>query len=308
MEVDCWLASVEAHVRIQQLAEAEHALAEAKSRGPFGPRVEISLLLAEGRVLESRGELPRARDIFHDAFESAGRIDESDLALEALSRWSRLVSLEGDRESALRNIEQGLPRARAAGRTDLAFTLMMTRARAYTEMGQLDRAEAELRSVRSEAENLGQLGAVTYALSGLAGLLLQSDDPSRREEGIGAARQGSELAERIGNDVVLGHTLAMMCAGERKEGRLEEARRHGERAVAVLERLAPTDSLMLARGYLAETYVELGQIERARVEFDAASKLADEMGMIWWRERLAAEIGPRLNVGVSGKTSAEASA
>jgi tetratricopeptide (TPR) repeat protein/DNA-binding PadR family transcriptional regulator len=307
-EAECWLASVEAHVRLQQIPEAERALAEAQNRGPFSRRTSISLLLAEGRVLEARGELPRARDVFHRAFETADRIDETELALEGLSRWSRLVSLEGDRESALRVIEQGLPRARAAGRTDLALTLILTRARAFSEVGQVERAENELRSVRREAESLGQLGAVTYALSGLAGLLLQSDDPARREEGIADARQGSELAERMRNDVVLGHTLAMMCAGERKQGRLEEARRHGERAVAVLERLAPTDSLILARGYLAEAYVELGQPERARVEFDAASKLAEEMGMVWWRERLAAEIGPRLNGAVPREARAEASA
>ncbi|HYK92826.1 MAG TPA: AAA family ATPase, partial [Thermoplasmata archaeon] len=288
---ECLMLIVELFSRLRQPDEAERAMSEARTRGLTTRRLQLLALLSEARILEVRGDLPRAQTQFQHAFELAKRARISDLALEGVAAWSRLASLGGDREAALEVVAQGLTDARQSGRLDIVFNLLLVRARAYAETGQKDRAESEMRLLRSEAEALGYLSQLTYTLSGLSAMAVEGE---RWTEAITYARQASALAERLGNDTVLGHTLAVLCAGEHRQGFLEDARVHGERAVAVLSRLPPSDSLMLAHAYLTEVYVTLKDREKARVQYRAALELAERMGMTWWKEKIQSEIGSQL--------------
>ncbi|MCI4316980.1 MAG: tetratricopeptide repeat protein, partial [Thermoplasmata archaeon] len=98
---------------------------------------------------------------------------------------------------------------------------------------------------------------------------------------------------------VLGHTLGVLCSAENRQGLLEDSRHHGERAVAILSRLPPSDSLMLARGYLAEVYLSLKLLPAAKGQYEEACRLADSMGMGWWRPRLKAEIGDKIEAAMA---------
>jgi DNA-binding MarR family transcriptional regulator/tetratricopeptide (TPR) repeat protein len=296
-QAECLMLIVELYTRLRQPDEAERAMADARTRGLTTRRLQLLGLLSEARILEVRGDLPRAQAQFQHAFELAKRARISDLALEGVAAWSRVASLGGDREAALGVVAQGLADARQSGRLDIVFNLLLVRARAFAETGQKERAETEMRLLRSEAESLGYLSQLTYTLSGLSAMAVEGE---RWTEAIAYARQASALAERLGNDTVLGHTLAVLCAGEHRQGFLDDARVHGERAVAVLSRLPPSDSLMLAHAYLTEVYVTLHQIEPARTQYRAALDLADRMGMVWWKERIRSEIGEKLEqVGVA---------
>ncbi len=290
-EAECLMLAAEVFCRMRQPEEAERAVAEARTRGLTTRRLQLLGLLSEARILETRGDLPRAQKQFQHAFELAKRARVSDLALEGVAAWSRLASLGGDREAALEVVAQGLSDARQSGRLDIVFNLLLVRARAYAETGEKDRAETEMRLLRAEAESLGYLSQLTYTLSGLSAMAMEGE---RWAEAIAYARQASALAERLGNDTVLGHTLAVLCAGEHRQGLLEDARVHGERAVSVLSRLPPSDSLMLAHAYLMEVYLTLRETERARAQYQAALELADRMGMSWWKERIVAESQGRI--------------
>ena len=94
---------------------------------------------------------------------------------------------------------------------DIVFNLLQVRARAYADTGRGDLAEIELNTIRSEAEALGYLTQLTYTLSGLAAVAVEG---GRWAEASAYARQASALAERLGNDLVLGHTLATLCSSE----------------------------------------------------------------------------------------------
>ncbi|HTT35537.1 MAG TPA: AAA family ATPase [Thermoplasmata archaeon] len=283
---------VELHVRQRQIEEARQTLAEARGKGLDTRRLQLLSLLSDARITELEGNLPLAQVRFQQAFEIAKRARIADLALEGVAAWSRLASLGGDREAALKVVAEGLQDARASGRLDIVFNLLLVRARAYAENGQKELAETEMRMLRVEAESLGYLSQLTYTLSGLSAMAAEGE---RWSEAVAYARQASSLAERLGNDTVLGHTLAVLCAGEHRQGALQEARIHGERAIAVLSRLPPSDSLMLARAYLTEVYVSLNLKERAREEYHAAMELADRMGMSWWKDRIKAEMADKLS-------------
>ncbi|HZY92464.1 MAG TPA: AAA family ATPase [Thermoplasmata archaeon] len=292
-QAECLMLIVELYARLRQPEEGERAMAEARTKGLTTRRLQLLALLSEARILEVRGDLPRAQTQFQHAFELAKRARVPDLALEGVAAWSRLASLGGDREAALDVVAQGLTDARQSGRLDIVFNLLLVRARAFAETGQKERAETEMRLIRSEAEALGYLSQLTYTLSGLSAMAVEGE---RWNEAITYARQASALAERLGNDTVLGHTLAVLCAGEHRQGFLEDARNHGERAVAVLSRLPPSDSLMLAHAYLTEVYVTLKDLDKARVQYQLARDLAERMGMTWWKQKIESEIGEKLGV------------
>ncbi|MGI0132968.1 MAG: AAA family ATPase [Thermoplasmata archaeon] len=292
LETECLLQIVELYVRTRQLDEAERALDAARHRTPGGRRLEVFVLLSEARIIEVKGDFPRAQTLYQQSFEFAKRWRIPDLALEGVAAWSRTASIGGEQEAALKVVEEALPDARAAGRLDIVFNLLLVRARVYAEQGRREEAENEMRMIRVEAEALGYLNQLTYTLSGLCAI---ASERERWADAASYARQASALAERLGNDVVLGHTLAILGSAEHRQGMLEESRHHGERAVAILSRLPPSDSLVLAHAYLAETYTALKLVDPARVQFESSCRLADSMGMGWWRERLEKELGEKLS-------------
>ena len=89
-------------------------------------------------------------------------------------------------------------------------------------------------------------------------------EAGKYEEAGEFARQAIGHAERLGNETVLGHTLALLAGGELRQGKLEQAREHAERAVRVLGRQPPSDSLVYARSYLTEVYTGQGEAALAQ--------------------------------------------
>jgi tetratricopeptide (TPR) repeat protein len=183
---------------------------------------------------------------------------------------------------------------------DVAFNLQLVRARAYTDLGQDRLAEVEMRTIRSEAEALGFLSQLTYAYSGLASL---AGEAGRWAEAVNYAKQANALAERLGNDFVLGHTLAVLCATENRQAQssggsdsalVAEAISHGERSLEVLGKLPPSDSLVLANTYLAEAYADRHEQPRAERYYDKAIELVDQLNLPWLKERILTELKPKV--------------
>ncbi len=285
-ESECLHQIVELHVRLRQVEEATIAYQDALKTAPPTKRMAILAVLGKARIAEASGDLPRAGELYQDSFRSAKRAHVSDLALEGVASWSRLAMIGGDRASAVRVVDEGLPEARASGRLDIVFNLLLVRARANQELGRVAEADLEMRSIRAEAESLGYLNQLTYSLSGLAAVAQQVGNWG---DATAYAKQASALAERLGNEVVLGHTLAVMANGELRQGHTAEARTHAERSVDILRRLPPTDSLAIAESYLAEVYVNLGMVEEGRKSYEDSIAHAEAMGMAYWRDLVVKE-------------------
>jgi len=298
---ECLLSIAEMYIRLHQVEEAQKAYAEARQIGSVSRRLQVFLKLTEARLAQANGEDRVARSLYEDSFELGRKFRARDLALESIVGWSRFAEILSGPEAALKMIADALPEARQAGRTDVAFNLQLVRARAYTELGQDQLAEVELRSIRSEAETLGYMSQLTYALSGLASL---ATDAGRWAEASAYAKQASGLAERLGNDFVLGHTLAVLCTAENRQARLvgppestelvRDAIAHGERSLEVLSKLPPSDSLALANVYLCELYADQQDWPKATKYYDRAVELVDRLALPWLKQQIETEVRPRL--------------
>jgi tetratricopeptide (TPR) repeat protein len=288
---ECQLKIADLQIRLKQVESARATLDEARKSAPATKRLRSMFQFYEARLVEARGDLTKARELFQTCFEQARKDRQSEVALEALARWSRQASIGGAHEVALRMVEQGLPEARASGQLELVFNLLLVRARAYQETGKPELADLEMRQIRAETEAKGHLNELIYTLSGLVAMTMEA---GKWEEAGEFAREAISLAERLGNETVLGHTLAALAAGELRQGKLGQAREHAERSVLVLSRLPVSDSLVFARSYLTEVYTAMGEASLARQEFHAAVQLAASMGMQWWVDQMESEFKSKI--------------
>ncbi|MGP8075046.1 MAG: AAA family ATPase [Thermoplasmata archaeon] len=292
------LSIVELNLRLSSLDRAQKEFESATEIGPVTRRLQAYFLLTRARLEEARGGSRKAAVDYQRAFELAKRVRAPDLALESIAAWSKLAELTSGPQVALEVVEAALPDARQSGRMDVVFNILLVRARAYLETGRSDLAESEMIAIRSEAESLGYLNHLTYTLSGLAAVALER---GRWTEVAAYAKQASELANRLGNDLVLGHTLGLLCSSEFRQVSLggdprlvDEAIAHGQRSVEVLSPLPPTDSLVLAHAYLSEAYLFRKDFEKATEQYDLAIDLADKLGLGVLKVRLVEELAGKL--------------
>jgi tetratricopeptide (TPR) repeat protein/DNA-binding MarR family transcriptional regulator len=292
LTAECLLEMVEPQIRMRQIDEASQTLERVRNSPQLTGRLRPLFLLDESRVLEARGSIVQARDTCLTAFQLARRYRQSDVALQSIPTWTRLAIIRGEQEVALRTVDEMLPEARRSGRMDIVFNMLLTQARAHAELGRRDLAEAAMLEIKAESEALGYLGHLAYALSGLSAMMAEA---GRWAEALNYARQASSLAERLGQETVLAHTLAVMCWAEHRQGRLEDARAHGERSLSILASLPPTDTSVLAHVYLTEVYLDLRDLEKARREYAEALDLARSLGADWLRAEIEKEFRGKLD-------------
>jgi tetratricopeptide (TPR) repeat protein/DNA-binding MarR family transcriptional regulator len=310
VKAETLLSIVDLYTKLRQLDQAHAEFELAKKIGPISRRLQVFFLLTEARLAESGGDKRKAQALYQDAFELARKYGTADLGLESIAAWSSLAELQSGPDVAINLVAEALPAARQAGRMDVAFNLLLVRARAYSDTGRTDLAEADMLAIRSEAESLGYLTQLTYTLSGLAAI---AGEGRRWGEAVSYAKQASALAERLGNDLVLGHTLGVLCATEFREADLgggaqlaQEAIAHGERSVAILERLPASDSLVMSHGHLTEAYMYVKDLGQARRHYETALSLAESLGLTLLREQLMAELGSKLSTVESTTPAASA--
>ncbi len=291
----CLLSIVDLLIRLRQIPEATAELERARKIGPLTRRLQAFFALTEARMAEASGSKRAAEQLYQSAFEYARKNKITDLSLEAIAAWTSLSELYGTQhEQTLQVIANALPEARAEGRVDIVFNLMLVRSRAYTVTGRSDLAETEMHAIRSEAESLGYVNQLAYALSGLAALAISGN---RLDEAANYAKQAIPLAERLGNDLVLGHTLGLLCSTELRRADatgepsfLNDSISHGERSVEILGRLPHSDSLAIGHGYLAEAYDHKMDSANALEHFATAVGLAEELGIDWLGETLKEQL------------------
>jgi len=297
---ECLLSIADLQIRMHQNDEAQKAFESAREIGPASRRLQAYLLLTEARLAQARGEDRLAQGGYEQAYHFCRKVRALDLGLEAIAAWSRLAELHSGPDVALRLVADALPEARRAGRIDVAFNLQFVRARSYARLGEYQQAEVEMRTIRSEAEALGYLGQLMYAVSGLASL---AGETGRWTEAVNHARQASVLAERLGNDYVLGHTLAVLCATENRQAQfsgssdptlVEQAISHGKRSIEILSNFPPSDSLVLANTYVSEAYADRQEKGEAAKYYEAAVRLVDQLQLPWLKEKILSELRPKV--------------
>jgi hypothetical protein len=285
-------------------AEAIVSLRRAVSDSSEDPRSQcenllglVDLHLRRRDLDQVQGDNRLAQERYEAAFNSAHRARSTELALESIAAWSSLEERQTG-EGTIRLASEALPEARQANRPDLVFNLLLVRARAYIRNGRQQLAESDLKEIRADAEALGYVNQLAHALSGLATI---AGSAERWREAIGYAEQVNSIAERVGNDLLLGHTLGQLCAletrlaqKEKNEALVESAIQHGQMGVEVLGRVAPSDSLGLTHSYLAEAFVQIENTPKAVAHYRQAMAIATQLKLTWLRDTLVSELGKQL--------------
>jgi tetratricopeptide (TPR) repeat protein/DNA-binding MarR family transcriptional regulator len=308
----CLLSISDILVRLRQLPEARAEFAKARKIGPLTRRLQAFISVTQARLTEAEGGKAEAERQYKAAFEYARKAKITDLALESIAAWTRLSELYGGRhEETLQVIASALPEARAEGRMDIVFNLLLVRCRAYAITGRTDEAQTEMELLRSEAESLGYVNQLAYALSGLSALATRS---GRLVDATNYAKQAITLAERLGNDEVLGATLGLLSSAEFRAADqggepslVQDSIVHGERSVEILSRLPHSDSLAASHAYLVESYLHRKNQPKAIEHYEQAAALADELGLDWLKSALKTEfpgLGPILKATADGTVSA----
>lgn len=290
-------AMVEQMLRLGHLDDAAAEYERARSGAPPSRRLAAYAVLTEARIAEARGESAAAFEKYQAALNLARKARAQDLGLEAITAWSRIAEFT-QAEVALKVIEDVLPQARLANRMDVVFNLLLVRSRAYVETGRHDLAELEMKAILSEAESLGYLNQLAYIFSGLASVAVER---AQWADAATYARQAIAMAERIGNDLVLGHTLAVVCSSDLRQATethdLAMARvalEYGVRSLEVLGRLPPSESLMLANSYLTEVCLLLDDLPSARKYYDEAMRLGDRVDRPVLKKAIETELAAKL--------------
>ncbi|MCI4364056.1 MAG: hypothetical protein L3K13_07145 [Thermoplasmata archaeon] len=299
LKAECVLSMIDLHCRLHQLRDAEAAMEEAENLPLTTKRLQLFAQLSRARVEEERGNFSEAGGEYSEVFIQAKRVHHDDLALEALARWARVAPVGGDPIARTRLIEEGIVDARNSGRVDILFALMSHRARMNIEARNLDAAEIDLVLIRKECEALGYLSQLVYTLSGFVALCA---DTGRWAEMDSYASETIEIARRLGNELVVGHTLAVQCNGKLQQRDLAGAVSVGEQSVSVLERLPLSESLLFAHGALADAYADWGKLPEGRAHYDQAIQLADRLGLGSWKVTLASEVGKKFGLGSPSPT------
>jgi len=290
----CLLSIVDLLIRLRQVPEAIAEFEKAKKFGPINRRLQAFFSLTQARLTEASGDKREAERQYQSAFEYARRTRITDLALESIAAWTSLSELySGRHEETLQVIAAALPEARAEGRVDIVFNLLLVRSRAYTVTGRMEEASREMHQIRSEAESLGYVNQLAYALSGLSALAIQT---GHLDDAANYAKQAITLAERLGNDLVLGHTLGLLGSTEfhvadqgGEPTLVQDSIVHCERSVEILGRLPHSDSLAVSHAYLVEAYSYKKDQTRAAEHYLQAKALADELGLDWLNTNLRDE-------------------
>jgi tetratricopeptide (TPR) repeat protein len=261
------------------LGNTDEAIAQL-SKVPTRATQYVAAQSVIGRLLRDRGRYREAVDVLGHAIASLTS-GETGGAADALQDLLATVhERAGDREQAVKLLEQAL--ARKPGSQELAFAL----GAAYERNGQWERAIEVVRGsiLRRDADNVQALNFIGYAFAQQGTRL----DEARRmlEHALALRPMSGEVADSLGWVYV-------------QMGRLEDA----ERLLVQADRLTPEDPEILR--HLGEMYVKKSDRGRAVDAFKRAlrSKPDDNARHAIEQELLQLETG-KLAVGSGAPSSA----
>jgi DNA-binding SARP family transcriptional activator/predicted ATPase len=182
----------------------------------------------------------------------------------------------------------GVRQAAGAGFTDLCWNLAFTAATLFDSQSHFDdwreTHEIALEAARRAGRVRGQ-AAILYALGSLH--LRQGQSGAAGEELAAAARLFQDAADDRGTAIA---TVQLVYL-ERLSGRLDDAARHGQQALATLRRTGDTKDLAYLLGNLGQVKLERGELEDAKSLLAEAIRLAQSAGSVGIEAAVLAWLG-----------------
>jgi len=251
-------------------------LAREVEEAPFGPDTEGARLACLTRVtcflLQSGepGELTRLTERCWSLAAAVDDVEPGSLGFLHFLR-SQLLQRRGELGESLAAQAASVELFAEAGDTRRAATQRLNLGFAYTEVGDLERAEAELVASIEDLERMGIDNAVVFALQNLARAVGYA---GRNEEALALVERAVEMASgpRLAG-VPLAYASEILLA----LGRIGEAAARAEAAVEAMEAVPPLQGLAL--GHLSRARLAGGDVAGALAAARQGQELADRVGL-----------------------------
>jgi tetratricopeptide (TPR) repeat protein/transcriptional regulator with XRE-family HTH domain len=261
------------HSRLEQAGELfEHAVATARAGGHDAAEVEA--LTSLGHVRNLQGARERAAEHFAAARESAARVSDHSIELDALYQlaWYHLW----DGGPAQDEFERCLALARVAGDSDREWLALVGLGQVHRMQDRFERAiECFHQALHTSRAARDQYGTLT-ALGGLAWTHRRQ---GRGTQAAGYYQQTLDLAREIGNpnlEYEAVHGLGRLaCAA----GRPEQALAHFGQALDLATELGQPFGVIQAHDGLAHAHRALNQPEHARRHWQRALDILTDLGL-----------------------------
>jgi tetratricopeptide (TPR) repeat protein len=152
--------------------------------------------------------------------------------------------------------------------------------------GDFESAAVRLRTICRDLTAMGEKAFLSTAASDLAQALIDLGELNEAEEALRTAEEvgaGDDIATQVGIRAARARLLA-------RRGRLSDAERAGQEAVAVAEAMDYADLLPAAQFALGDVRRLAGRMDEARSEWRAAIAGLDTIGNDLWAERLRKQL------------------
>ncbi|MGQ9586246.1 MAG: ATP-binding protein [Anaerolineae bacterium] len=190
-----------------------------------------------GLIFLLKGDFEQAERCLRQALELAEEIQETWGMSQTLANLARLNIARGQWTQALEHLAKGLRLTQEGAATQQLAELAWLQAEAHLGLGDVfaavERASEAVAAAERSADGSDQ--GVAYRVLGAA--LMAAGNLGQADE---ALARSLELLTEARNRYELGRTYAELGRLRRLQGRLEEARDNGEKALAIFRRLGAT--------------------------------------------------------------------
>jgi len=259
-----------AHLRSGQL---DAAMAAAEQLISFGRAQHDDAMLAKGLLAKSyvlfdKADAKGAYALAFEAEKIAARTSNLALRSQVEVSVGQAYAEQGDFPKALSKLQQGLDTARLA--TDdpvMLFGALNALVKLYTQMKELDKADAVMQELLTLAEQLHSPGRMAIAKTTEYGLAV---DMGQYKRAIQAQQHALELVRKLGAERMVGVSLGNLADAYLKLHDFPRAAQYASESLR--STLATGDRSMesTARANLAQAYLAMGRIAEGKKQYEQA--------------------------------------
>ena len=258
------------------ISEARTWLTEAIEYGErLTPDTRAALLMNAGWLDAVGGDLTRGRDLLEQALAQYGEIGDQIRVANTLYHLGMTLVDLGEWEATSEHLERGLALARSGGDAGLEGRLLYGLAErlGYTDPHLLaDRAKLVVESIRA-SKRAGDIQRAALALGQYGWIAWDSGD---RQLAVERWTEAVRLHRELGERSFLGSVLLVKGFGERKLGRLEDARASLLEAVQLTREAGALPDVVACLAEVSLWLRTVGDDEHARAAWLAAERFAAE--------------------------------
>jgi serine/threonine protein kinase/predicted ATPase len=256
-------------------SDAEERLALARKLGDQG--LVGVCLSGFASAIRERDRPEECREMYREALELLRRAGDRRGEAEALLGLGGFLQERVAEERSLDLADQALQIGVELGSLRLQAQAMRLRARYYLDLGDMERADADLQGALERARSI-ELNILIVNVLSIIGTFTK--DQGRLEESVLAHAEAIRISRETGNirkECVLLGNLALVV---QLQGDLEQAQELYQETIEISEEIGFVAVATMAVGNLGDMLLSQGRLEESGERLSQAIEAMDDMGLI----------------------------